>query len=203
MKRFCPSFISKLLTSLRKLLSFRFIVTTVSVFLIFAFSSTFVSSVFKGIDFIGFGRKAFSASLTLDKIGALSTSGHRYSEWWYTGTAPILQGTAPAGLEVSVSVDDTTTKVTSNESGTWTYALTGLSSGDYKIVLSVEGDSYAFTLHLGQSLPASIGGSVSETSQSTVPDTGLAQVFAVSAGLVSLALGAFMFSKKKDSAFLD
>ncbi len=164
----------------------------------------FAIMVFLPLAFVAFSfsSTSFSASLTLDKIGVLSTSNHRYSEWWYTGTSPVLQGTAPAGSEVSVSVNENITKVTSNDSGIWTYALTGLSSGDHKIVLSVDGDSYSFTLHLGQSVPASVSGGVLETSQSTVPDTGLAQVFAISAGLVSLALGVFMFSKKKDSAFL-
>jgi hypothetical protein len=144
---------------------------------------------------------AFGATFTLDKIGALATAGSRYSEWWYTGVSPVLSGTSTAGTEVTVAVDDASSKVTTGSDGTWSYALSNLTTGDYSIAISVDDDSYDFTLHLGQSMP--VGGAVSETSQSTVPDTGVAQVFAIFGGVVALVAGWYLLSNKKDSAFLE
>jgi len=127
----------------------------------------------------------FSASLSMTKIGALNTDGKTYPEWWYTGTNPTLVGTAGESSEVSLKLGDDTFTTTADGSGNWSYA-TALASGDHAIVLSQGSETYAFTLHLGQSFPGT-----SETTESTtgVPVTGFNQVVAITfgAGIALLA----------------
>ncbi|HOM78093.1 hypothetical protein KBG31_03425 [Patescibacteria group bacterium] len=146
----------------------------------------------------------FAATLTLDRIGSLDTAGNRYSEWWYSANSAVLSGTAADASTVSVSVDGESFSA-EVIGGAWSYTISGSEPKDYSIVLSVDGYSYPFKLHLGKTMSSStLGGTqVPEATQSTVPDTGVAQVFALFGGIVALALGWYLFSNKKHSAFLE
>ncbi len=149
---------------------------------------------------------ALAASFTLDKIGSLDTGGNRYSEWWYSANSATLSGTSTDASAVTVSVDGESSSATVTD-GAWSHAISGTESKDYAVVISVDGDSYEFTLHMGQLMSGATGTTgttgVSETTQSTVPDTGVAQVFAIFGGVVALATGWYLLSNKKDSAFLE
>lgn len=144
---------------------------------------------------------AFSATLSLDSIGALDTRGQTYSEWWYTGTSPTLTGSAEAGSTVTVSVDEEESTVTADDSGSWSFTSESFSEGDFDIILSSGEESYSFILHLGQSLPTDFDGT-SETTSSTkapTPDGGFGQVLASVIGVSALALGWYFYSDKRNS----
>lgn len=130
-----------------------------------------------------------AASLTLTHIGALATNGMAYADWWYTGTNPTLRGAAGNGASVEVSIDGTETTVTADGSGNWSMATT-MATGDYDISITSGSESYSFTLHTGQTVPAA-GGGTTQTTQSTtaVPDTGSHQLpmIIMSLGLLTLA----------------
>lgn len=130
----------------------------------------------------------FSATLSLTKIGALNTDGKTYSEWWYTGSNPMLMGTATASSEVSIKINDDTYTTTADGSGNWSYTPTA-GAGDYSVVISQGEESYSFTLHLGQNFPGALE---STETTSTVPDTGFNQVVAATFG-VGIALLATYF----------
>lgn len=145
--------------------------------------------------FSAFVLKVFAADLTLDKIGALNTEGKVYSEWWYTGTDPILVGTAQEGKSVSIKTDGSTSSVTSDEDGSWSYYVEA-GSGDHEVVISSEGESLSFTLHLGQALPVS--GTSLETSQSTtpVPETGVSQILIITLSLLMITAGWYLYENR-------
>jgi len=46
----------------------------------------------------------YAASLSLTHIGGLVTNGATYNEWWYSGTNPLLKGTAGEGAEVVITI---------------------------------------------------------------------------------------------------
>jgi len=133
-----------------------------------------------------------AAGLTLTHLGGLATNGAKYSEWWYSGTTPLLKGTAANGAEVSITIDSDEKTVTADSSGYWSYQ-TSLTAKDYKIVVASGSESYTFTLHAGQNMSAS--GSASETTQSTisVPPTGYNQVAGIFAGLTLAAAGFYAY----------
>lgn len=142
----------------------------------------------------------YAASLSLSSIGALDTSGKTYSEWWYTGTKPTLTGTAEASSTVDVTVNEETSSVTADESGVWSFYSDQLVEGDHQITLASGDESYSFVLHLGQSVPTDLS---SETTESTVPDTGIGQLFGLVGGVSALALGWYLYSSKKEIFILD
>ena len=146
-----------------------------------------------------------AASLSLTKIGALDTGGATYSDWWYTGTSPTLAGTAGSSADVSIKIGDDTSSVTADSGGNWTYA-TSLEENDYSITISSGDESYAFTLHAGQVMPADVGSSdSSETTEetaettSTEPATGYPQVFGLATSISLLGIGAYLYLKNKKS----
>jgi hypothetical protein len=133
-------------------------------------------------------------ALTLDSIGALNTAGGAYSEWWYTGTNPMLRGTAGANEDVTITIGEDSSKVTADAQGAWSYQ-TSLSEGDYAITITSGGDSYNFTLHAGQSMPSNMS-NVSETNSTSetttsVPTTGYPQVAGIALSMTLLAAGAY------------
>jgi hypothetical protein len=142
-----------------------------------------------------FAFRVSAATLTLDKIGALNTDGKVYSEWWYTGTDPVLMGKAAAGKSVSIKVGESTGSATANAEGAWTYYLDA-GSGDHNIVITSEGETLSFVLHLGQMLPAS--GTTTETPQSTVPvpETGVSQVLVITLSLMMMTAGWYLYQNK-------
>ncbi len=135
-----------------------------------------------------------AANLTLTNIGALATEGTTYSEWWYTATNPLLQGTAGSGDEVIITIDSTENKVTADSGGIWSYQ-TSLAAQDYDIVITSDGESYSFTLHAGQTMSGDMTSSTQETTQSTgvVPPTGYNQITGILAGATLVAAGFYAY----------
>lgn len=142
-----------------------------------------------------------AATLTLDNIGALSTGGSKYSEWWYTGTTPILRGTADPNATVSVSVNGAASTVTADASGAWSYQA-NLETGDYNMVLSSGDQSYSFVLHAGQMMDSNASGTTTETNQTTtpVPETGASQVAGLLISMSLMALGYHFFVLRRKSS---
>ncbi len=152
--------------------------------------------------------QAVAASFTLDKIGVLDTAGNRYPQWWYDEANPALSGTATAGAVLSVAVGETASDVTADAEGSWSFSPDTLVQGDNNISIKTDTDTYSFVLSLGQSMPTggtvpAAGDTTPETTESTVPDTGVGQVMALFGGLLAVSLGWYFFSEKKDSALLE
>ncbi len=142
----------------------------------------------------------FSATLTLDKIGALDTAGNVYSEWWYSNTTATLSGKAADGSQVAVKIDAATNQV-DVASGVWSYTLTG-EQKDYNIEISQGAEKIAFVLHLGQAMPTGTDGSA-ETAEG-VPETGFNQIIAISLGTGIILLASYFYfwgDLKKKSVF--
>jgi len=146
-----------------------------------------------------FTSTSFSAVLQVNNIGSLNTGGKVYSEWWYTGINPIITGKAAPSSVVAVKVDAASYTTTADSAGNWSYTAT-LPSGDYKISFTQGAETLAFTLHLGQNLPATTG----QTTQSTTPVTGFNQIVAISLGIGVLLLATYFYiigDPKKHSIF--
>lgn len=136
---------------------------------------------------------SFSASLELQKIGALDTQGNNYPEWWYVGSSPVLSGVAEAGETVTIKIGDDSYSVVPNDSGAWSYP-TQLENADHNIVISQGEETISFVLHLGQNVPSSTG-TTGETTQSTssVPETGFNQFVALFFGLGVVLLATYFY----------
>jgi hypothetical protein len=144
----------------------------------------------------------YAATLTLTKIGSLDTTGKTYSEWWYSGVRPLLEGKVEASKTVTIKVDDKVETTKADIEGNWTYRLL-YDQGDYNVTITSDSESINFKLYLGQGLP----GITTETTQSTgpaVPTTGIEQTVALSlgAGFSLLALYFYFYeSNRKHKAF--
>jgi hypothetical protein len=136
---------------------------------------------------------SFSASLELQKIGALETQGNNYPEWWYMGSSPVLSGVAESGEAVTIKINDDSYSVVPDDSGSWSYA-TQLENADYDIVISQGEETISFILHMGQAMPTSTG-TAGETTQSTtsVPETGFNQFVALLFGLGVVLLATYFY----------
>jgi hypothetical protein len=148
----------------------------------------------------------FAVTFTLDSIGTLSTEGNRYTEWWYSGENPVLAGTSTAGTEVTVSIDEEASSVTTAEDGTWSYTPTTLVDGTHDVVISTDEDSYAFSLRIGDEETEDTTTTTTETEdtpESTVPDTGAGQVFALLGSVVAISLGFYLLTNKKNASFIE
>lgn len=136
----------------------------------------------------------YAASLTLTHIGGLATDGATYSEWWYTGTDPLLRGTANSNAEVSIDVSGDVATVNADSEGNWQYQ-TSLGAEDYNIAINSEGEGYSFTLHAGQGMPSDMSSDSMETTQSTttVPPTGYNQIAGILGGSTLLLAGLYAY----------
>lgn len=143
------------------------------------------------------GGLALADSLTLTKIGSLSTAGKTYPEWWYTGTNPTFYGTADNADTVTLKIGDKSYDTTANIEGKWDIPVAA-AAGDYSVFLTSGDAHYNFTLHLGKDFT----GTTNQTSSSTssVPTTGVEQTTALTLGvgvsLLALYLYFFDASKK-------
>lgn len=138
----------------------------------------------------------FAATLTLDKIGALGTDGKVYSEWWYTGTDPVLTGKSSSNSTVSISVDGSSSDVSANSEGIWAYYL-DVGAGDHNLVITSEGETLSFLLHLGQTLPTSTGTTTGVSESTTpVPETGVPQVLLITLSLMLMTAGWYLYENK-------
>lgn len=137
---------------------------------------------------------SYASALQLNRIGSLDLGGKKYSEWWYTGTYPTLYGTADANADVNVDISGKVGKAKADSSGNWSY-FTASDKGDYKITLNSGDQTYSFTLHLGQNLPAVVSTTPPETTQTTtpVPVTGFNQVVALSLGAGILLFASYLY----------
>jgi len=142
----------------------------------------------------------YAASLTLTHIGGLATNGATYSEWWYSGTNPLLKGTAGEDAEVVISVNTENHAVTADSSGYWSYQ-TSLTAEDYTIAINSGGEGYSFTLHAGQSMSSGDAVSTAETTQSTttVPPTGYNQIAGILGGSTLALAGVYVFLQGRKS----
>lgn len=138
---------------------------------------------------------SFAASLTLDKIGALDTSGKKYNQWWYTGTNPTLSGKVEDSQKVKVTIDSKTFETNANSSGKWSLA-TSMAVGKHDVKITAGEESYSFVLNIGSALPDFLGGTTS-TSQSTssVPQTGSHQVYFLIIAMYLVILGIYFYYK--------
>ncbi len=155
-------------------------------------------------------RSLYAATLTLTHIGTLATNGSTYSEWWYSATNPLLKGTAGDEATVKIKMDTEEYSTTADSSGMWSYQTT-LSAKDYDVVISSEGEQYAFTLHAGQTQTGTANTTTTatkETTQSTaaVPPTGYNQIAGILTGLTLVGAGIFAFiegQKNTKKAYVD
>lgn len=142
----------------------------------------------------------YAASLSLTHIGGLATDGATYSEWWYSGTNPLLRGTAGESAEVVITVGTEDGTVTADSSGNWSYQ-TSLASQDYTIAINSGGEGYSFTLHAGQSMPSGTSSTTTEATQSTtvVPPTGYNQIAGILGGGTLALAGVYAYLNGRKS----
>jgi len=132
---------------------------------------------------------SFAATLQVTKIGNLDLAGKVYTQWWYTGTNPILYGVASPNSEVTITIGQNNYKTNSDSQGNWTYSAS-LSAGDYDLTFSQASEKISFKLHLGQDLPQNID---SQTQQSTTPNTGYNQMVSLGMGIGILLLATYFY----------
>lgn len=140
-----------------------------------------------------FTLNVLASSLTLDTIGALSTSGKKYSEWWYTAQNPTLTGKAEDDQKVKIIIDDKTKETKANSSGRWTQATT-MTNGKHSVKIVAGAESYAFTLNIGSAMPSASTASTSQSS-AAVPGTGFHQMYFILVAIYLLILGAYFYHK--------
>ena len=142
---------------------------------------------------------AFAGELELKMIGSMATQGKTYSEWWYSLTNPKLSGTTADYADVKITAGTTEFDETADANGNWE-VLIPLPAGDHNIKIEADGETYAFILHLGQTMPTSTTTTSTTTSTTTtpVPSTGLDQTVAISLalGLTFLASYLYFFGEK-------
>lgn len=166
--------------------------------------SLFTLTIFVLVFSVFSGFLAQAAGFELTKIGSLGTNGAMYTEWWYTVENPALQGMGAQNSTVTIKIDTNTYKVDTDSSGAWTYYPTTLTNGDHKLDLSNSAGSYAFTLHVGQDLPANLGSITKETTPSQsgstqspqTPVTGSNQLVGVIMATGLFGLGWYFYNKK-------
>ena len=147
---------------------------------------------------------SLAATLTLEKIGALSTGGKMYSEWWYTGQNPTLSGKADPDVEVTVKVDDKSYVFDSDASGNWSVTPTNLTNGDRKVSITTdEGGAYSFTLHVGQNLPENLVGTGGSATQATTsaPTTGSNQLLGILLATFAFITAYFLYNRNLKPSF--
>ena len=154
------------------------------------------------ISFLLFSNFCFSATLQLQKIGALDLGGKTYSEWWYTEINPVFSGVSTASSKVDIKIGDSLYSTNSDASGNWSYA-SQMEKGDYVIEISQGAEKLSFKLHLGQSMPTTIGSGTAPAG-GTVPVTGFNQFVALSMGMGIILLATYFYfstDSKKNAVF--
>jgi hypothetical protein len=133
----------------------------------------------------------------LTSIGNLQTP-QTYSQWWYTSENPLLRGVAAAGEQVSVTIDGTANSVTADANGIWAYQPTTLGNGDHSVSIAAGGQTYAFTLTIGSTVPADITAGET-TSPDELPQAGTASLTMLlgTAGVLLLLGGSLALAKNQ------
>lgn len=99
--------------------------------------------------FLLLGTEVLASGFNLKSIGGVDTSGRQLSQWWYTGSSPVLIGEAGTGASVEIDIDGEKGSAVTDESGNWSYSSPSLSDGDHQIVLSNSESNISFTLTTG------------------------------------------------------
>jgi len=146
-------------------------------------------AVFTALAFFIYTPFVYSATLVLERIGALDLGGNIYAEWWYSGTNPVFSGKASPSSVVSISVGESSYSATADAAGVWSTSTTH-ESGDYNVEIIQGEEKLVFVLHLGQTMPAGI---TSDGTDAVVPDTGYSQAFALIFGVGVMLLGGYYF----------
>ncbi len=102
-----------------------------------------------GALFLFSGNKVMAGGFNLKSIGGVNTSGRQLSQWWYTGSSPVLLGDAAAGASVEIDIDGEKGTAVADESGNWSYSSPALTDGDHQVVLTSSGSNISFTLTTG------------------------------------------------------
>lgn len=111
---------------------------------------------------------AAAATLTLQSIGASTVGGQRISSWTYTGTNPLLSGTADPSATVTITIDGVPATATADASGNWSYKPTTLATEGSYTVSIVSGDqTLAFTLAIGAYTGSTTTGTTATASATT------------------------------------
>ena len=110
-----------------------------------------------------------AASLTLTRIGTLSTAGLSYSSYTITGESPDLSGTATPGAMVALSVNAVTATTSAALSGVWIYKPLNIVSGTNAVSIASGNESISFLLNYTPvatptaTIPVATSGALPET----------------------------------------
>ena len=97
-----------------------------------------------------------ASGFQLKRVGALNVDGVTYNHLWYTDGKLTFSGIALANSSVTATIDSTTSAVTADSSGNWSYGAT-LADGDHQVSFSPKEGSVSFTLTIGKNLPPGVG----------------------------------------------
>lgn len=100
--------------------------------------------------------KVFAGTFQLKSIGSVQVNGAIYKHWWIVGSNPRFAGSALPNSVVTIVVDGTTSSVTSNGSGDWSFTPPTLKDGDHEVSFASGGSSIYFTLTTGNAIPSGI-----------------------------------------------
>ena len=98
-----------------------------------------------------------ASGFQLKTVGALNVDGVSYKHLWYTNSQLTFTGITLANAQITATIDGSTSTVTANSSGNWSFAAT-LSGGDHQVSFTSNGSTIAFTLTIGKEIPAGVGG---------------------------------------------
>lgn len=137
--------------------------------------------------------QSFAASLTLDKIGALDTSGKKYSQWWYTVANPTLLGKASDSQKVKVTIDSKSSETKADSAGNWMLSTT-MPNGDHSISIVSGSETYSFKLTIGTTMPDFTNKSSTQSTVS-VPKTGSHQIYFIIVSLYLAVVGFYFYRR--------
>lgn len=94
-------------------------------------------------------KSVLAAGFNLKSIGSVDTSGRQISHWWYSGSNAVMNGEAPSGSTVTITVDGSESTVTADSENNWSYSTGSLSDGDHTVTIANNGSTISFTLTTG------------------------------------------------------
>ena len=144
-----------------------------------------------GLFFFASCGSVLAATLSLTAISSVDTTGRSgVKTWYYTGPRPMFKGTAAAGATVNVTIDPAkAVSVTADASGNWSYTPPAdLPTGENKVSISSDQQTIAFTLMIGQGVPANIAADAATASAGTKGGLPAAGVWEWTVGLFGLGL---------------
>lgn len=108
--------------------------------------------VFLTVTFFGISSFAYATTLSLTSIGNVDTSGkNSVQTWYYTGSQPSLAGTAPANIDVNITVGSVSSTTTADAKGNWSWQTTqDFAQGENQVTLTSGSETLSFKLVIGQ-----------------------------------------------------